>query len=352
LLAGLGYNLNRTASGFAIDISGYNDKQADFLAFVIDQLLTAPLVNARFDSIKQSLIRDLENAAKDKPYNQTLTALSDTLLATSWPAEAQATLLADLTLDELRAWRSQQFKRLSVRGGLHGNVAIDDANALADLLTTLLPLDQVAHTRPMVRQLTQSAEIDRAVDHDDAALLLYVQDPDDSFSSRAKSALAGQLLRSPFFSSLRTDQQLGYVVSAGMRRMDTQSGNLFLVQSPSAGVAHIENAVIEFLQDYLAQWGAMTEAAFEQQKAGLMTRLLEKDKNLNQRSQRYWQNLAEENDHFDSNQQIAELVDALTKVEMKAFLEGLTERVVNRRLKIFSDGAFKDEAKAATASAS
>jgi secreted Zn-dependent insulinase-like peptidase len=352
LLAGLGYNLSRTASGFAIDISGYNDKQADFLAFVIDQLLTAPLVNARFDSIKQSLIRDLENAAKDKPYNQTLTALSDTLLATSWPAEAQATLLADLTLDELRAWRSQQFKRLSVRGGLHGNVAIDDANALADLLTTLLPLDQVAHTRPMVRQLTQSAEIDLAVDHDDAALLLYVQDPDDSFSSRAKSALAGQLLRSPFFSSLRTDQQLGYVVSAGMRRMDTQSGNLFLVQSPSAGVAHIENAVIEFLQDYLAQWGAMTEAAFEQQKAGLMTRLLEKDKNLNQRSQRYWQNLAEENDHFDSNQQIAELVDALTKVEMKAFLEGLTERVVNRRLKIFSDGAFKDEAKAATASAS
>lgn len=352
LLAGLGYNLSRTASGFAIDISGYNDKQADFLAFVIDQLLTAPLVNARFDSIKQSLIRDLENAAKDKPYNQTLTALSDTLLATSWPAEAQATLLADLTLDELRAWRSQQFRRLSVRGGLHGNVAIDDANALADLLTTLLPLDQVAHTRPMVRQLTQSAEIDLAVDHDDAALLLYVQDPDDSFSSRAKSALAGQLLRSPFFSSLRTDQQLGYVVSAGMRRMDTQSGNLFLVQSPSAGVAHIENAVIEFLQDYLAQWGAMTEAAFEQQKAGLMTRLLEKDKNLNQRSQRYWQNLAEENDRFDSNQQIAELVDALTKVEMKAFLEGLTERVVNRRLKIFSDGAFKDEAKAATASAS
>jgi secreted Zn-dependent insulinase-like peptidase len=83
-----------------------------------------------------------------------------------------------------------------------------------------------------------------------------------------------------------------------------------------------------------------------------MTRLLEKDKNLNQRSQRYWQNLAEENDRFDSNQQIAELVDALTKVEMKAFLEGLTERVVNRRLKIFSDGAFKDEAKAATASAS
>ena len=352
LLAGLGYNLSRTASGFAINISGYNDKQADFLAFVIDQLLTAPLAESRFDSIKRSLIRDLENAAKDKPYNQTLTALNDTLLGTSWPAQAQATLLADLTLGELSSWRSEQFKRLSVRGGLHGNVALDDAEALADLLITLLPLDRVAHTRPAVKQLIQSMDIDLAVDHNDAALLLYVQDPDDSFASRAKSALAGQLLRSPFFSSLRTDQQLGYVVSAGIRRMDTQSGNLFLVQSPSAGVAHIENAVIEFLQDYLAQWDAMTEAAFEQQKAGLMTRLLEKDKNLNQRSRRYWQNLAEENYRFDTNQQIAGLVNALTKAEMKAFLEDVTERVVNRRLLIFSDGAFKAEARAATASAS
>jgi secreted Zn-dependent insulinase-like peptidase len=124
------------------------------------------------------------------------------------------------------------------------------------------------------------------------------------------------------------------------------------VQSPSAGVAHIENAVIEFLQDYLAQWDAMTEAAFEQQKAGLMTRLLEKDKNLNQRSQRYWQNLAEENYRFDTNQQIAELVNALTKAEMKAFLGDVSTRVMNRRLLIFSDGAFKAEARAATASAS
>ena len=191
-------------------------------------------------------MRDLENASKDKPYSQTLTALNNTLLSTSWPAQEQAALLADLTLADLDTWRSQQFKRLGVRGGLHGNDDTEDAEALAELLTTLLPLDRVDSTRPTVQQLTQSADIDLAVDHNDAALLLYVQDPDDSFASRAKSALAGQLLRSPFFSSLRTDQQLGYVVSAGIRRMDTQSGNLFLVQSPSAGVAHLENAVIEF----------------------------------------------------------------------------------------------------------
>jgi len=127
---------------------------------------------------------------------------------------------------------------------------------------------------------------------------------------------------------------------------------LFLVQSPSTGVTHLENAVIEFLQAYIAQWDDMSEAAFDQQKAGLMIRLLEKDKNLNQRSQRYWQNLAEENYAFNTNQQIAAQVEALTKNEMKAFLKGLNQRVMNQRLLIFSNGAFKEAARPATASAS
>jgi hypothetical protein len=37
---------------------------------------------------------------------------------------------------------------------------------------------------------------------------------------------------------------------------------------------------------------------------------------------------------------------------MKAFLGDVSTRVMNRRLLIFSDGAFKAEARAATASAS
>ena len=342
LLAGLSYDLGATPSGISARIGGYDDKQPEFLAFILDQLLTAPLSKARFVAIKSSLIRDLQNTTKDKPYNQTLTALDNRLLSTSWKAADQVAVLENLTADQLNLWRSQQFKRVSVRGGLHGNVTKDDAEALAELLTMLLPLERINHIRPLVMQVDESAEIDLAVDHNDAALLLYVQDPDDSFDSRAKSALAGQLLRSPFFSSLRTDQQLGYVVSAGIRRMDTQSGNLFLVQSPSAGVEHIENAVIEFLQGYLAEWDTMPEEAFEQQKAGLITRLLEKDKNLNQRSARYWQSMAEENYNFDTNQQIADRVTALSKAQMKTFLEDVTQRVIGRRLLIFSDGAFKN----------
>ena len=66
LLAGLDFGLAATSSGFAITTGGYNDKQREFLSFVLDRVLTAPLSQARFDTIKHSLVRDLQNTTKDK----------------------------------------------------------------------------------------------------------------------------------------------------------------------------------------------------------------------------------------------------------------------------------------------
>ena len=172
---------------------------------MLDRVLTAPLSQARFDTIKLSLMRDLQNTSKDKPYNQALTALNNTLLSSSWPAEQQAALLESTSLAQLEGWRAEQFTAMAVIGGLHGNVDAEDAENLAELLTTLLPLNRVPRTRPVVQQLDESASIDLAVDHNDAALLIYAQDPNDSFTSRAKSALAGQLLRSPFRVCARTN---------------------------------------------------------------------------------------------------------------------------------------------------
>lgn len=340
LLAGLNANLAAIPSGIAIRIGGYNDKQPEFSAFILDQVLAAPLSEERFQTLKHSLIRSLQNTTKDKPYNQALTRLETTLLSTRWPATDQAALLEQTTLEQLKTWRQQTFADLAVIGGLHGNVDTGDAERLAELLNTVLPISRQQRARPKVFQLNQSTDIDLAVDHNDATLLIYAQDADASFTSRAKSALAGQLLRSPFFSDLRTEQQLGYVVSAGIRRMDTQSGNLFLVQSPKADVAYLEQAILEFLRNYVNNWDELSDELFEQQKNGLIARLTEKDKNLAQRSQRYWQSLMEENYNFDSNQQIADIVAGLTKADMAVFLQDLLQRVQNQRLKIYSLGAF------------
>ena len=340
-LAGLGYSLSSNESGFSISLNGYQDKQMQLLNTVIDHLLNSELTKERFATFKTGLIKDWQNAAKNKPYTQTLSALNTVLVSSSWSPEALANILAPLELKELEAWRKIKLAKIGVIAGLHGNVSAKDARALEDLLQQKLPMAAIAKEQSSVSDITEQLLLNLNVDHNDAALLLYVQDPDDSFASRAKSGLAGQILRSAYFSSLRTDQQLGYVVSAGVRRLNTRSGNLFLVQSPKAGAEDLELATLTFMQNYIDRWKDLSDAEFAQQKSGLISRLTESDKNLGQRSQKYWQNLNDENYNFDSNEQIAAEVEKLSKAEMGAFMQDILERLQSKRILIFSPGKFE-----------
>ena len=82
---------------------------------------------------------------------------------------------------------------------------------------------------------------------------------------------------------------------------------------------------------------------FLEQKHGLMNRLTQKDKNLGERSRRYWTDLENENYMFDSQQRISAAVESLTKSDMQVFLKKLVERLNNQRLLIYSDGKFTSE---------
>ena len=340
-LAGLGYGLGSNEAGFSISLNGYQDKQMQLLATVVDHLLNAKLTEERFTTFKTGLIKDWQNAAKDKPYTQSLGALNNVLVSSSWSPAALANTLAPLNLNELEKWRANKLAKIGVIAGLHGNVSAADAQALENLLQQKLPMAAIAKEKSSVADITEQLLLNLNVDHNDAALLLYVQDPDDSFASRAKSGLAGQILRSAYFSSLRTNQQLGYVVRAGVRRLNTRSGNLFLVQSPKAGAKDLEQATLTFMQNYVNRWQDLSDAEFAQQKSGLISRLTESDKNLGQRSQKYWQNLTDENYNFDSNEQIAAEVEKLSKAEMGDFMQDILKRLKSKRILIFSPGKFE-----------
>ena len=264
------------------------------------------------------------------------------MVSSSWPATTLADALEPFTRDDLLQWRSQRLKRVGVIAALHGNVTSADAEQLAEFVTDTIKPQAVARTRAQVAELEKALSLDIAVDHNDSTLLIYVQDSDDSFASRAKSGLAGQLLRSAYFSSLRTEQQLGYVVSAGPRRMEKRGGNIFLVQSPVASALAVEAATAEFMQQYIDAWPALSDAEFNQQKSGLINRLTESDKNLGERTQRYWQDIYDDHYTLDSREQIAAEVGRLTKADMRAFFEDLQQRLEQRSVLIYSKCKFDD----------
>ncbi len=341
-LAGLSYTLGVPDSGFEVSISGYQDKQLTLLAKVLDALLNTDIDPAKFDKYKASLIRDWNNSLKDKPFTQAFGALSDVLRSGRWPRPMLVEALQPVTVESLRSWRGQRLAAISVQGLLHGSITADDAQQLSRLLSSSLPIKAHGLTRPVVADINEALRLKLPVEHNDAAMVLHVQDPDDSFDSRAISSLGAQILHNAYFLQLRTEQQLGYVVSVSNRPIVKRGGISFVVQSPVESAAGLEKATAVFMDNFIESWPEVGEAEFNQQKLGLINRLLQTPKNLNERSGRYWSDLQREYLSFDSREQVAARVEQLTREDMAGFFAQVRNKLDKQRLLIFTQGKFAD----------
>ncbi len=341
-LAGLGYSVTVPDVGFEIRIGGYADKQQDLLQPVLDALIGTPLDAARVESLRDSLIKDWRNTTKERPFRQAYSALGDTLDNTRWPRLMLADTLKNVDAATLAQWRSEKLAKLRVRALLHGNVGPQDADRLAALLRAKLELANHPLNKASVRDVDDALRLEVAVDHNDASMVLHVQDPDESFPTRARSALAAQLLHNAYFRELRTEQQLGYVVSVTNRPVVNRGGVTFIIQSPVQSAAYLENATLEFVDRFAASWSEHGQADLAQQKAGLINRLTQAPKNLNEQSQQYWSDLIDGHLTFDSREQIAAEVAQLDAASMQSFFDRLVRELQTERLLIYTQGQFEE----------
>lgn len=341
-LAGLSYRLAVDGYGFEVAVSGYSDKQLELLATVLDALAGAELDPDRVATLRDELLRDWRNYRDERPYTQAVDALGQLLLSSRWPPETLAGALAGVSAEDLAAWRDRRLEKLHVLGLNHGNVPVESAWALASVLQEHLPLGAFRRRAPRVVEVDGARRYPLDIAHDDSVMVLYLQDPDAQVTSRATSALAARLLHQAYFSRLRTEEQLGYVVSVSNRTLRDRGGLAFIVQSPVASAAALEKATRAFLEERIATVADMSAERFASYKRGLVARLTERDKTLHERGRRLWSNLELGITSFDLRERIARAVSGLDKAAMLAYLNRLADRFETQRLLVYSSGRFEN----------
>jgi secreted Zn-dependent insulinase-like peptidase len=342
LLAGLGYQIASPPKGFRITISGYHDKQMVLLDEVLQRLVNLDIDSERFNVIKAEILKDLTNSSKDRPFQQGYSRLRDELLASSWRAEQMIESLQGISIESLLVWRDGVLSQISAQVMVNGNVLEQRATHIQALLTHHLKLAQVEAVNPLVREISGIEEIDLDVDHNDAAMVLYLQDDHENLASRARSALLVHLIRPAYFTSLRTEQQLGYVVSAMNPVLRERGAVGFVIQSPVAPVHELKKRTLTFLQQQVKKLEEMESQEFQENKMGLISVLLEKDKNLSARAQRYWSNLDRGIVSFDAAKQLAEQVDGLDQRDMIEFVKVTLSKLTDNYFMVFSQGKFAE----------
>ena len=341
-LAGLEYSLYKHIRGVSVRISGYSDKQDVLLTRIVDTMIEPNIDPDRFARIKDELLRSLKNAKLEPPYEQAMSEVVNLLLKPYWTEEQRIAALEPLKPEDLRAFVPELLKQIDIASLAHGNLHRDQGVVLAGVLEDKLlkPAAPVAVPRGQLIRLNDDKQYIRQldVDHNDSALAFYFQGQDKSYPSRARFALLAQILKSPFFEDLRTEKQLGYVVFSSAMPLMEVPGLVFVVQSPKADPIALENHIEQFIQAYAGQLAAMSAEDFERQRQGLLSRILERDQKLQDRSDRYWREIDVENTEFDTREQLAAAVAAVTQDDLADFYRSALLGEHRKRLVVRSQG--------------
>ena len=345
-VAGLGYRLYKHIRGFTVRISGYNDKQDRLLEKILQTIKSPQITAERFNLVKDELIRGLKNNKLESPYQQAYGEITSLLLTPSWDDEQSLAALENLKAADLRDFIPQLFNALSITALAHGNIIKTEAEHLATMVYDSLLRDaeptQVARGRLLklgnhlgngqdyIRELT--------IDHNDSALVMYLQGADKSRAGLVKFALLAQLIESPFFEDLRTENKLGYIVFASTMPLLQVPGLTFAVQSPIADPDELAQHIDRFLREYRTTLAALSDSEFAKHKQTLLARIQQKEKTLQDRSERYWTEIDRQLFDFDSREQLAAALLTLDKAQLLALYDQLLLADDRSRLLVRSVG--------------
>ncbi len=341
-LAGLKYDLYKHSRGFSVRVSGFHDKQRVLIDRIAAALIAPAISDAGFKLARQDLAENLMNTRREPPHRQAVIEVPKLLLHPHWTEERQLSHLQRLTIDDMRRFIPRLLEEIDVVVLAHGNLHRADAIALAGVLEKQLltrskpgkvPRSQVVKLSPGTDYLRPLV-----INHPDSAIAVYLQGADKSLGTRALVSLVAQVLSSPFYSDLRTDKQLGYIVYATALPLLEVPGIAFVVESPTADPAALQRNVERFLSGYADTVAQMSSTEFENHKQGLLTLLLQEDKTLRERSDRYWHEIDQQSYAFDSREQLAEAVGSITQARFVEFYRAFLLQATRRRLIVSNNG--------------
>lgn len=328
-LAGLSANLYPHQRGISLRLSGFNDKQALLLEKILQALRQPSLEQARFDRIKRQLHEQLNNSLKDKPYNLAFDQLY-TRLMRSWSTEQKLAKLESLSLSDLEKFYPLLLQPAELSLLAHGNLSRDQAIEMArSVRKQLQPNSSPWQAVPVeVVQLPKNEFLigNLEAEHHDSTALLYLQGPDESMKTRAATALINEIISTPFYTSLRTEKQFGYIVSSQFMPLRERAGVALVVQSPNADPIQLHGEYKLFLQQMLEQLITMPQEELDRYRQSLLSRINQQDNDLRTRSDRLWREIDRGNHDFNTREQLSEITRELSRADLLQTMEQLLQR--------------------------
>ncbi|KAJ3134921.1 Insulinase (Peptidase M16) [Geranomyces variabilis] len=342
-VADLSYALENNTDGMVLILSGYNDKLATLLTKIVDRMKNMTVDPKRFAFIREQVARSYKNWSMESPHQHAIYHVSYLTQEKLWTHQEKLAELDDMTPEDIERFYPQMLKHMHIEGLAHGNIETDKALELVAIVRNAfqpmsLPAFQRARTmRTQVLPAGSSYVHTRTVPNPDnvnSAIEYFLQVGDfTDVELRSRLNLFSQIASEPAFDQLRTKEQLGYMVFSGLRKSTGAMGFRVIIQSEREP-AYLEYRVEAFLVSLRKTIEDMTDDEYGKHQTALIARMLEKDKNLSQESQRLWTHVSSRYYNFDQHVVDAGKVKQVSRADLIAFFDEFIDPASARRSKL------------------
>lgn len=324
--------LVKTNQGLDITISGFNHKLIVLLTRFLQGVKEFVPSRDRFQIFKDKVVQHLQNLLYEVPYSQISSIYNYLINDGAWSTEERLKVTEMITYEQLVSFIPMVYEELYFETLVHGNMKYDEAIEIHGLVRSVLgslSKGGEIYNLQIENNRLRSYFLPRG---ESFRYETYLRDKQNVNSciehvtqigiySERLSAMAGlfaQIIHEPCFDTLRTKEQLGYVVFSSSLNNHGAVNLRILVQSEHT-TQFLEWRIVEFYEKIGELLSTMSEDDFEKHKRALCKTLLQKYKNMEEESARYTASIYIGDYNFLHRHRKAEIVQGLTKEMMLEF---------------------------------
>lgn len=351
-LAGLNASISLEPKyGFGVSVQGYSHKAQLLLNQIITEAITHLPKEKDFEKYHDRLLRAYQNQKKQIPGKQAGESMRNLIIKDYASIDSKVQSLQNIDYVAFLGYCQTLFENTYTKAMIYGNVNRKGVEREVAYLKEAFdfskpyPLNQ--HYKRGILELSSSSSpkfYDEVTSQEGNATYLMVSHGVLDAKQRAAYDVLSKAISEPFSETLRTKQQVGYLVHAYPREYDKKLFTCFIVQSNSCSTRDLLARYELFNEEFLASIGKedLNEEKFDTIRKALITQYLQPAVSIPSKADELSQLAFEYSGEFDLSKQRAEALRELTFEDFANFCYQELGRGNSRRIAVLVNGKMSD----------
>jgi insulysin len=324
LVADLAYSISANLEGVSVSLFGYTESAKKLLPQLVVALKDFTIEEERFEAIKERMVRGWNNARFDNAYAYVRFFTSKTSYEDFFLPAEKAAAGDELKLADVYALRDRLYNNGKIEAIVYGNItagkAVDMARQLQDMLR-IEPASGLYRNRLLALEPGSSLTFKDVLPTNNSVFrkdyILGRATPE----RRVAAAVLANLIQAPYYSEMRTRQQLGYVVWSFTFNLEDEVKLGMVIQSGDYDPVELASRSDTLLATFPGVLREMPDEAFMKAKAAVRSEIEKKDKTILEKAMRFYKLAYDHGGDWSRRDNSLAALDSLTREDVVQLLE-------------------------------